>query len=543
MDLYLDQNYEEAFKLFQKTAHLGHGKSQFNLGVQYLRGQGVDADPIYAYAYFSSAIDNDFNKAQQAQKTVRRRLSTKQLALAESKAKEVIELYGKNGSENISVSLSFGRTYNPPPKRLENPEANYPERLLKQGIPGIAKYVFDIDRNGTVRDLQLIQSYPAAEFALSVEEKLQNSRYQVLEVDGTRRKFSQARFSGVFKRVDIPLETRTQLENKQQQLTELAQNDNLKAQAELADLLELMHDHEQPQIAYLNSETATPSNAEARLISTQSEPFELTAQLPLNFYNLRYLVWLNKQGQTIRHQTYGAYKAPNRLNELALSTMQSWQVTITGKEQAEYGPFLAEFYFNNEKQTNYHANHLNREKVRLKKIITKDKEELPNYWRVKAAQGGDAASLMLLGSSCNLKILGVAAELNYAPAQTLAAKCILQNSRLNSADQLTAKKWLQSAASQQDLIAMRLLAGVYVQGLFNQTELNEAIALTTRVVEQTDDPLAYEYMAAAYAKLGQFDRAIEIQEQAIEEADEQGYYIDFAKNRLAAYENSQVASW
>jgi tetratricopeptide (TPR) repeat protein len=50
-------------------------------------------------------------------------------------------------------------------------------------------------------------------------------------------------------------------------------------------------------------------------------------------------------------------------------------------------------------------------------------------------------------------------------------------------------------------------------------------------------------MAAAYAKLGQFDRAIEIQEQAIEEADEQGYYIDFAKTRLAAYENSQVASW
>jgi tetratricopeptide (TPR) repeat protein len=114
---------------------------------------------------------------------------------------------------------------------------------------------------------------------------------------------------------------------------------------------------------------------------------------------------------------------------------------------------------------------------------------------------------------------------------------------LNSADQLTAKKWLQSAASQQDLIAMRLLAGVYVRGLFNKTELNEAIALTTRVVEQTDDPLAYEYMAAAYAKLGQFDRAIEIQEQAIEEADEQGYYIDFAKIRLAAYENSQVASW
>ena len=41
MDAYLNQDYQKAFELYEQTAYLGHSKSQFNLGVQYLRGQGV----------------------------------------------------------------------------------------------------------------------------------------------------------------------------------------------------------------------------------------------------------------------------------------------------------------------------------------------------------------------------------------------------------------------------------------------------------------------------------------------------------------------
>ena len=70
MDLYLNQDYQRAFTLFEKTAELGDGRSQFNLAVQYLRGQGVKADPVKAYAYFSVAMANDFKMAQQARKSV-----------------------------------------------------------------------------------------------------------------------------------------------------------------------------------------------------------------------------------------------------------------------------------------------------------------------------------------------------------------------------------------------------------------------------------------------------------------------------------------
>ena len=208
MDLYLNQDYAKAFELFQKTAHLGHGKSQFNIGVQYLRGQGVTADPVMAFAYLDLAINNNFVTARQALKTVERRLSNSQKAQAKVKAQELKNLYGINGSDNIRYALPFSRSHNPPPTRTENPEAKYPGSLFTKGIPGIAKFTFDVDRNGVVRDIVQLQSYPSDEFADSVKEKLENSRYQILKVGGTIRKFGQAQFSGVFNRTDIPHETK-----------------------------------------------------------------------------------------------------------------------------------------------------------------------------------------------------------------------------------------------------------------------------------------------------------------------------------------------
>ena len=143
---------------------------------------------------------------------------------------------------------------------------------------------------------------------------------------------------------------------------------------------------------------------------------------------------------------------------------------------------------------------------------------MPSYWRLKAAQGGDFASLMLLGAGCNLHILGAAAELGHTPAQTLAAKCILQKSDASKELLNQARGWLADAAEQGDYIAMRELAGVYARESHNQGELNYAIELTKLVVAEKDDPWAYEYMAAAYAKLGQFEEAVDMQEKAVEEA-------------------------
>ncbi|MDE3272470.1 energy transducer TonB [Pseudoalteromonas sp. G4] len=543
MDLYLNQDYAQAFKLFQKTAHLGHGKSQFNLGVQYLRGQGVAQDPILAYAYLAVAIENGFLTARQALKTVERRLTPAQMENAQAKANELIGLYGKNGSENIRYALPFDRDYNPTPKRTENPEAKYPSSLFNKGIPGMARYLFDIDRNGIVRDVQLLQSYPSDEFAESVLDKLENSRYQILKVGGSLRKFSQAQFGVVFKRTDIPEETLKQLEAKHKKLLAQAKRGNTKSQAELADMLELMSDDDMLKVAYLPKDSVASSNGVANLLASNAEEFTETPELSEDFYNFNYLVWLDKQGKTIRYEATGDYKAPKELDKLAVKTMQNWQVLVSGDEQSEYGPFLAEFFYNNEARNNTYSNYINRQNVRLKQIIAKPREEMPSYWRLKAAQGGDFASLMLLGAGCNLRILGTAADLGHTPAQTLAAKCILQKADASKELLSQAREWLGDAAEKGDYIAMRELAGIYARESHNQGELNYAIELTKLVVDEKDDPWAYEYMAAAYAKLGQFDEAVDMQEKAVKEAWDKDYFVDAAKARLAAYENSKLGTW
>ena len=543
MDLYLNQDYAQAFKLFQKTAHLGHGKSQFNLGVQYLRGQGVKADPILAYAYLAVAFENGFSTARQALKTVERRLSSEQMETAKTKADELIALYGTNGGENIRYALPFGRDFNPPPKRTENPEAKYPSSLFDEGVPGMAKYLFDIDRNGVVRDLQLLQGYPSSEFEESVLEKLTDSRYQILKVGGTLRKFSQAQFSGVFKRTDIPAETLAQIQDKKKKLLSQAKRGSSSAQAELADLLELMSEDNMLEVVYLTEDVAKSSNTKASLLETKFAPYTIDESLTEDFYNFSYLVWLDKKGQLIRSQATGDYTAPEQLNEMAVKAMQSWRVAIKGDVKEENGPFLAEFFFSNEQRNDQFSNYINRQNVRLKQIINKPNQETPHYWRVKAAQGGDFASLMLLGAGCNLRLLGTAADLGYTPAQTLAAKCILQKVDASKEQVSNAKKWLTAAAQQNNLIAMRELAGLFARESNNQGELNYAIELTQKVVEEKDDPWAYEFMAAAYAKLGQFEEAVDIQEKAVKEAWDKDYFVDAAKARLAAYENSKLGTW
>ena len=48
---YEDGAYKQAFMEFQSLAEIGHKGAQFNLGVMYLEGTGVETDPVKAYAW------------------------------------------------------------------------------------------------------------------------------------------------------------------------------------------------------------------------------------------------------------------------------------------------------------------------------------------------------------------------------------------------------------------------------------------------------------------------------------------------------------
>jgi len=546
MDAYLNQDYQKAFELYEQTASLGHSKSQFNLGVQYLRGQGVKQDKQSAYAYFSLALDNDFMMAKQARKSVEKRLSESELAQAKKQASDLITLYGQNGSQNIETALNNNHSYNPPPKRSKNPEVEYPSSLAKEGIPGFASYIFDIDRNGVPRDLVLLSSYPEKEFGESVGEKLENSRYQIIKISGTLRKFANAQFSGVFKGGEIPVETRNRINKKKKSLYSKARSGDIKAQAELADLLDLMNELPVFAVALPKSEIESKQIPEHALLVDDSQPvFKYNSDVEMKFFNFNYLVWLNSKGKVTQYKAHKHGDIPKILKQNAEITINDWQLKFSQPQKVTdvQGPYLATFFYNNSKRNKVFSNYINRSHVTLKSITNISKYEIASYWRKEAAKGGHEPSLFLLGANCNMRLLTIAANNGYVPAQTQAAKCVINMPDASEEDINNAKYWLISSAQGDNYVAKRLLAGFFAKHSNNKVELESAILLAEEAADETDDPRAYEYMAAAYAKLGKFEDAIDYQETAVKKAWQDDYFMAPFELNLANFQSNKLAIW
>lgn len=546
MDAYLNQDYQKAFELYEQTASLGHSKSQFNLGVQYLRGQGVKQNKLTAYAYFSLALDNGFMMAKQARKSVIKRLSESELQQAQKHAAKLIALYGQSGSKNIEIALTKNHSYNPPPKRSKNPEIEYPSSLARDGIPGFASYIFDIDRNGVPRDLVLLSSYPEKEFGESVLEKLENSRYQIIKISGSLRKFTNAQFSGVFKGGDIPAETLERINNKKKLLYAKARSGDIAAQAELANLIELMSEQPDYAVALAKSEVEVNNMPEQALLSDDAQPaFKYNSDINDDFYNFSYLIWLGKDGKVSRYETHNHSEIPTVLKQNAEVTINDWQLKFAKPQKVMeiQGPYLAKFFYNNSQRNKSFSNYINRSHVSLKSITNRSKYEIASYWRKEAAKGGHEPSLFLLGANCNMRLLKIAANSGYAPAQTQAAKCIMRMSDPTEEDINNAKYWLVSSSQGESIIAKRLLAEFYTKHSNNQKELESAIILAEEVTDETDDPRAYEYMAAASAKLGKFEDAVDYQETAVKKAWQENFFMAPFELNLANFQSNKIAVW
>lgn len=546
MDAYLDQDYQKAFELYEQTASLGHAKSQFNLGVQYLRGQGTKVNNVMSYAYFSVAIDNGFMMAKQARKSVIKRLSDIELKKAQSKAVELIGLYGQHGSNNINTALINNHSYNPPPKRSKNPEVEYPSSLARDGVPGFASYIFDIDRNGVPRDLVLLSTYPEKEFGESVAEKLEKSRYQIIKIAGSLRTFSNAQFSGVFKSGDLSGKILKSITAKKKRLYGKARSGDIEAQAELSNLLELMNDLPDFVIALPESEVESSQEPINAFLPKTAQPvFKYNSEIKTDFFNFNYLVWLNKSGEVVRHQEFKHVNIPNELKVNAEKTLKKWDLEFSQPKKLsdEQGPYLAEFFYNNNKRNKEFSNYINRAHVSLKAIVNQSKYEIASYWRKESAKGGHEQSLFLLGANCNMRLLTIAADSGYIPAQVQAAKCIMRSQNAPNIDIDKAKYWLISASQAEYLAAKRILAGFYAKHSNNKTELEQAIVLAEQVADELDDPRAYEYMAAAYAKLGKFEEAVDHQETAVKKAWKDDFYMAPFELNLANFKSNEIATW
>lgn len=70
----LPRSYSKAAKYYRMAAEQNHAPSQHNLGVLYLKGQGVERDWVKAYAWFSLSAAQGYRAAIDAVNTLSPRL-------------------------------------------------------------------------------------------------------------------------------------------------------------------------------------------------------------------------------------------------------------------------------------------------------------------------------------------------------------------------------------------------------------------------------------------------------------------------------------
>lgn len=177
-------NFAEAMSEFKNLASLGHKESQTNIGVMYFRGEGVEKDPITAYAWTALAAEGGNAELSRTRDLIMSKLAESDRPKALSKAEELLNQYGETAlSKSLSPALLADEDCAFTGNRLIGYKMNYPKEALDKGIVGSVDVVGDVDKNGFFRDYSIVIATNDL-FIQPVLDSVRNWRYKPLVQDG-----------------------------------------------------------------------------------------------------------------------------------------------------------------------------------------------------------------------------------------------------------------------------------------------------------------------------------------------------------------------
>ena len=86
------KDFAKAYTWFEKAAYQDDVGAQYNLGVMSVNGEGVVADPLIAYVWFKLADEKGYDGAKEGMETARKNMT-------EDQAKEIDAVYAKISSK------------------------------------------------------------------------------------------------------------------------------------------------------------------------------------------------------------------------------------------------------------------------------------------------------------------------------------------------------------------------------------------------------------------------------------------------------------
>lgn len=424
LNAYSTGDYASAHKQFTVMAADGEKRSQFNLGVMYFNGQHVAKDIDQAYAWLKLATESETSKEVERKTFEHVKSLIPDLNKAEQKYLNLVEKYSTQVLINRLypefITPENGNAFEAEPVKIVAPK--YPKKAALKRIQGWTRFVFDLDKLGVPRNIQLLESFPGTLFTNS-----------------SRRAIEQWKFKPATNAKGVAIQ--------------------------------------QPNLTY-----------------------------------------------TMQYQMAGQ-------GDIALKK-GVFEEHLKNALEGDYNEQFVVGYL-------------------LKKLPSIQNNSNPNEWFLKAAIQGHSAAQFELGRSL---VFGQGCKLDKA-------KGVEWLTRSAHSGESEAKQLLATVASRVNTLESHQKAVNYLKGvkeLSASTQLNYAWMLaispfkeianpkkSLEIVDNmssktfNDDITLYEIRAAAYAALGDFEEAVDLQEEALEEAEDRDADLDSIKSHLASYQKKE----
>lgn len=165
MKYYGEEKYPEAREIFERLAQLGQHDSQFNLGVMYYHGQGLEKNLVEAYAWFCLAAEGGDPQALKIRDVAFKKLSISRQTEALERCKTLRESYGIDAlNMSLLPELVNANIAHCEIKLVKVEAPSYPVHALSRGQQGWVDLEFTITKEGYTRDFVILESVPSGVF-------------------------------------------------------------------------------------------------------------------------------------------------------------------------------------------------------------------------------------------------------------------------------------------------------------------------------------------------------------------------------------------
>lgn len=184
MELYDAKNFSDSMTEFKRLSSLGHKHSQMNLGVMYFRGEGLEKNPVEAYAWVALAASDGDAERVRTRDLINKRLTKEEKSRALARANELlIQMSDEALKEKLTPVMLSDMECQFQIEPLKMPPPSYPSNLIREGKNGSVDVEFTIDKFGFARDYSAIFS-TEKDFEKAVFDAIRKWQYQPVIVDG-----------------------------------------------------------------------------------------------------------------------------------------------------------------------------------------------------------------------------------------------------------------------------------------------------------------------------------------------------------------------